>query len=107
MRLATGLSGGLRTGEVCGAVAGACLVLGLRHGQGEATDTAAKLKTYEQVREFQRRFQARHGFTRCKDLLGCDVGTEEGLKQARERDLFHTLCPKLVEDAAAILDEML
>jgi hypothetical protein len=43
----------------------------------------------------------------CKDLLDVDISTPEGHKTAKERKLFSTQCPKYVEDAAGILDEIL
>ena len=43
----------------------------------------------------------------CKTLLGgVDVGTEAGLKEARERNLFKTVCPDLVRDAEELLRDL-
>jgi hypothetical protein len=39
-------------------------------------------------------------------LLGVDITTPEGMRQAKERNLFKTTCVKMVEEAAAILEEM-
>jgi C_GCAxxG_C_C family probable redox protein len=107
-KLAAGLGGGLgRQGNVCGAVTGAILVLGLRYGAAQADDKAAKENTYRLVREFTARFQAQHGSILCRELLGCDIGTPDGLAQAKERGLFGTRCPMLVRTAAEILEQML
>jgi hypothetical protein len=38
--------------------------------------------------------------------LGCDISTDEGIAQAREKGLFSDLCPRLVRDAVEILDQM-
>jgi len=43
----------------------------------------------------------------CKDILGCDISTPQGLRTAREEALFSKVCPKFVRDAAEILEEML
>ncbi|MBF0263913.1 MAG: C_GCAxxG_C_C family protein [Gammaproteobacteria bacterium] len=59
------------------------------------------------MREFTNEFEHRHGCTNCKDLLGCDVGTDEGRKTAREKDLHETHCSKFVDDDTAILDKFL
>ena len=91
--------------ETCGAVTGAMMVLGLEHGN-TAPDREAKERVYEQVREFAQRFRARNGSLLCRELLGCDISTPEGLQQAREADFVLKICPKFVRDAAEILEEM-
>lgn len=109
LKLAIGFGGGMgRMGGTCGAVTGAFMVLGLKHGAIEAANQdEAKETTYEQVREFAKRFEARNGTTVCRDLIKCDIDTPEGLAMAREQKLFATVCPKFVQDAAEILEEML
>jgi C_GCAxxG_C_C family probable redox protein len=61
-----------------------------------------KEKTYELTQRFLREFAARNGSTACKDLLGCEISTAEGMKYARENKLFQTRCVKLVRDAIDI-----
>ena len=108
LRLAAGFGGGMGCmAGVCGAVTGAFMVLGLRHGATLAADKESKERTYTLVREFAKRFEARHRSIVCRDLLGCDIATAEGLQAAKDGNLFKTVCPKMVEDAAVILEEML
>jgi C_GCAxxG_C_C family probable redox protein len=107
LRLAAPFGGGFgRLGEVCGAVSGAMLVLGLRHGAEVTGDSDGKARHYERVREFARRFQARHGSLTCRGLLGCDISTPEGRDQARQRGVYLTQCPLYVQAAVEILDEL-
>jgi len=40
-------------------------------------------------------------------LLGCDISKPEGAANAKENGLFASVCPKIVGDAAGILDEMI
>ncbi len=94
-------------GEVCGAVTGALIVLGLKHGHTEAKDKVTKAKTYDRVRDFADRFRSRHGALCCRELLGCDLATAEGMATARQKGLFTELCPRLVRTAAEILDDVL
>lgn len=94
-------------GEACGAVTGAFMVIGLKHGKCEADDNAAKEKTYSLVREFARRFVAIHGSVKCKELLEYDISTPEGLRKAREKGIFSTICPLYVKSAAEILEEII
>ena len=107
MRIASGFAGGMCMAETCGAVTGAMMVLGLRHCEGDCTTGSDRATTYAAVREFISRFKMRNGSVTCKGLLGCDISTTEGAEAAREQDLYKTTCPKLVEDAAVILEEML
>ena len=107
LKVATGFGGGMRMSETCGAVTGAFMVLGLKYGNAAAENIQAKEKTYEKIREFTKRFKARSGSVTCKDLLDCDISTPEGMKQAQDKGLFTSVCPKMVQTAAEILEEIL
>ena len=107
LKIASGFGGGMgRLAETCGAVTAAFMVLGLKHGAATA-DREAKEAIYALVREFAARFKAIHGSILCRDLLGCNLNTPEGLALAQEKKLFSTVCPPYVETAAEILEEML
>jgi C_GCAxxG_C_C family probable redox protein len=108
LKIASAFGGGMASmGLTCGAVTGALMVIGLKHGRVRADDIAAKEKTYELTREFFRRFSERHGSITCRELLGADISTPEGRQRASESGLSSTLCPRLVTDAVTILEEIL
>lgn len=108
LRLASGFGGGLaRSGETCGAVTGAVLALGLRHCGVPPTDPQAKLAAYPAVQEFLARFRALHGAITCRELLGVDLGTEEGRRKSQEEGLVRQRCPAFVRDAARIVEDLL
>jgi C_GCAxxG_C_C family probable redox protein len=108
IRIGTGFAGGMaRRGEVCGVVAGSLMVIGLKHGMVNEADSQARNKTYELANEFMDRFKAKHEYLRCKDLLKCDISTAEGRKTAKEKQLFKTVCPKLIISAAEILEDII
>lgn len=96
-----------RLGEVCGAVNGALMVIGLKHGHTTATDKEGKEKGYALVRDFAGRFRSRNRTLCCRELLGCDLATAEGMEEARQKGLFTERCPRFVRDAAEILEEIL
>ena len=96
-----------RMGKTCGAVTGALMVIGLKHGLVELADQNAKETTYALVREFMKKFTARNGSVECKVLLGCDLSTSEGIRYAKEKNQVSTVCPKLVQQAAEILEDLL
>jgi C_GCAxxG_C_C family probable redox protein len=107
LTLAGPFGGGMgRMGETCGAVTGALLVLGIRHGQEMATDPAqARGPLYQRVAALANAFRERNGGLTCRELTGCDLRTPEGQQQFKTRDLHHALCQKLVASAVTLLEE--
>jgi C_GCAxxG_C_C family probable redox protein len=101
LKLACGFGGGMRMGQTCGAVTAAFMVIGLKYGHDKVQDKEAKARTYSLVEEFAEKFESRNR------SLGCDISTPDGMKTAQREDLFSTLCPKIVRDAAEILEEIL
>lgn len=105
IKLASCFGAGMgRMGETCGAVTGAFMVLGLTY---EPKEKKARDKVYALVKEFRDKFVARNGSIRCKELLGYDMDTEEGMRMIKEKKPNATLCPKIDQDAAEILEEIL
>lgn len=96
-----------RKQEICGAVTGAIMVLGLKYGRGEEDGQITKEKNYQIVLEFISKFEERNNTINCFKLLGYDMNTEEGRKIINEQDLFHTVCVNFVKDAVEIIDELL
>ncbi len=108
LKVSGAFGGGMaRMGETCGAVTGAFMVIGLKYGKTKIEDEQAKEKTYSLVKEFVDRFKSRNGSIVCRELLGCDISTPEGRELAKEKNLFATLCPKFVQDAAEIIEQIL
>jgi C_GCAxxG_C_C family probable redox protein len=107
MKLASGFAGGMRLAQTCGAVTGAFMVLGLKHAGPHCDQRDSREAVYNAIRAFAARFQQRNHTVVCKELLGCDISTPQGAQQATKEGLFRTICPKLVQDAAEILEEMM
>ena len=93
----------VRKGEVCGAVSGAIMVIGLKYGDGPDYKATA----YPKAAEFMERFKEKNASYICKDILGCDISSEAGMLYARENGLFKDICPRMVESAVDILEEQL
>lgn len=108
LKIAAPFGGGLgRMGHVCGAVSGACMVLGLAYGSSEPEGRLAKDTAYSMAQRFARAFEERHGTILCRDLIGCDLRDPEQREAARARGVFDNVCPGLVRDAAEILESLL
>lgn len=107
IKLASGFAGGMRLAQTCGAVTGAFMLLGLKHAGPNCDQRDGRENVYAAIRDFAARFQQRNGTVVCKELLGCDISTPQGIQRATKEGFFRTICPKLVRDAAEILEEML
>lgn len=107
LKIGACLGSGMRKGEVCGACTGALLALGLRFGQADEEDIESRLKTNEVTDRFLAEFKKENGSYMCKELLGCDLSTEEGIKAALKKKLFTEFCPKMVESATKIAEDIL
>ncbi len=90
----------MRKAEVCGACTGALMVLGLKYGDN-------KTKSNEVCNKFLDEFKKENGSIICRDLLNCDISTEEGVNYAKENNLFRELCPKMVESASRIVEKII
>jgi C_GCAxxG_C_C family probable redox protein len=107
LKLATEFGGGARCGQICGAVSGALMVLGLKYGHSHADDQAEKANAYRLAVEFNKRFSERNKSVVCKDLLGYDLSVQSDQAKVKEMGLFKTICPKMVTDAVEILEDMI
>jgi C_GCAxxG_C_C family probable redox protein len=93
--LASYLGGGVaRMGEACGALSGAAVALGLRKQLGKE-DGAGPNETFEFVQELFRDFEATFGACACKGLLGCDISTAAGFREAKKSQAL-ARCPQFV-----------
>jgi C_GCAxxG_C_C family probable redox protein len=107
-KIACGFGAGIsKTGNICGAVTGAIMVIGLKYGKVEAGDDAATETTRTLTRGFISEFTTKNGSINCTDLLGCNLSDPDEYARARDEELFVTKCPMLVRDAADILENIL
>lgn len=107
VRIGAGFAGGMRMAETCGAVTGAIMVLGLSRAATDSTTAERREPVYQAIGQFFAEFERRNGTLICRDLLCCDIRTEEGLQAAKDRNLFKSICPRMVQDAAEILESIL
>ena len=98
---------GMNKGEVCGACTGALMTLGMRYGQFDLSDVESRAAQKAKAVRFLEEFEKREGSYICRDILGCDLSTEEGRSYAINKGLFKKICPKMVRTAAEITAQML
>jgi C_GCAxxG_C_C family probable redox protein len=111
LRLATGFGSGMgRMCEVCGALTGAFMVIGLKYGKevsngtryGNETET-----TYRLVKELADKFKERNGTIYCRELIGHDLNDPQERAKVVEAGLFKTTCSKCIRDAVELLEDTL
>jgi len=108
LKIACGFGGGIgRMGKTCGAVTGAVMVIGLKHGQADVADEESRQETHKLVKKFIDKFTALHGSIECRQLIGYDLSDSAELKLARESGVFQKKCASFVYDAARILEDVL
>jgi len=95
-----------RRQEICGAVAGAIMVLGLEHGRGENDGESVKESASRITNEFFNRFDQIHGSHQCRNLLGLDMNTPDGKDQMVRENFLQTKCLVYVRDAVRITLEL-
>lgn len=75
------------------------MIIGFKHGKTKADDDVARETTYTLVEELLAGFLARNASIKREDFLGHGVNTPEGMNAVIDKNLFFTVCPKLVRDA--------
>jgi C_GCAxxG_C_C family probable redox protein len=99
-RIASGFGGGFgRHGDVCGAISGSVMALGLVYGRKDPKDAEAKEKIYGIVDEYLKKFIEKYGTLSCRELTGCDMLTPEGLKKMKDEKVVVNICAPIVEFA--------
>jgi len=107
VRVAMAFGGGMAyMQDACGAVTGAFMVIGLKHGR-PGNDREHRDRVYGLAREFVREFTALHTSISCRDLIEHDLSTKKGQEEARRQGVFKEKCPAFVRDSVSILEKLL
>jgi C_GCAxxG_C_C family probable redox protein len=102
MNIASGFGGGIASnGNVCGALTGAIMALGLKYGGSMMEE-----KAFQAANTLLENFAKLYGSVLCRELIKYDLAAAEGLKEAFEKGVFDK-CPKYVEDVAEILETLI
>lgn len=109
LKLSCGFGAGMsRKEEVCGAVSGGIMVIGMIYGRGENQDPSLTEQTYQTTRELMDKFIERQGTFICRRLLGdCELTTQEGQKEFKEKDLLNKVCKECVRNVVEIIEDII
>jgi C_GCAxxG_C_C family probable redox protein len=104
-RIASPFGGGIgHVQEVCGAVSGAAMVIGLKYGEKSA-DRDVRDHINDLTQNFVREFKSRNHSILCRELLKFDITTKDGLIEARKKGVFAP-CVEFVRSAVELLEKM-
>ena len=108
LKLSSAFCGGLaNTGNICGALSGGLMILGLKYGcVKEDASIEEGMKAIEVGRQLIDEFTKIHGTTLCKDLINHDLNTPEDIQDAFAKGSFNN-CTTFVKDTGTILDTLL
>ena len=107
LKVATCFGGGMRCGEVCGAVTGILMAIGMKYGSSAENDEAGKYPAYKKEMEFIKRFKEKHGTVLCRELLKMDVSRPEGMQEVVKKGLHKTVCANAIVIAVEIAEELI
>lgn len=103
LSISIGLGGGVgRMREVCGAISGSAMVVGLKYPE------LSKAEVYEKVRLIADEFKKTNPSIVCKELLGLSKPETSSVPEARTQEYYQKRpCVKIVEDAALATEKIL
>lgn len=107
LMLGTQFGGGARNGEMCGAVSGALMVLGLKYGHYESENSEQKSRAYAIATEYTKRFKELNSSIVCRDLLGYDLTNPDDMACIKKKNLFGDICHKMIKSAVEVLEGIL
>jgi len=94
-KLAEAFGSGMSTQSTCGAVSAMAIVIGMKKSDGNMESPATKTQCYKLMKEATRMFEEKNQSTICREIKGLTGGP------------VLRSCDGCIEDAVAILDELL
>ena len=103
LSISVGLGGGVgRMREVCGAVSGSAMLVGLKYPD------LSKAEVYAKVRQIIDEFKKTNHSIVCKELLGLSKPENSAVPEERTTEYYQKRpCVKIVEDAAKATEKVL
>ena len=104
LRLSSGLGSGMKVGNVCGALTGGIMALGLHLG---SADPGRKAEMEAPVQELIKRFVAKMEHMECSKIIGYNIADPEQRDIARAKGIFARQCPLAITTAVSIVYDIL
>ncbi len=107
VNVSEGFGAGAGSGELCGALSGAIMVLGLTNPVDPEDVVGSKRRVQALSKELQKRFSAQFGAVRCIELLqNRKINGETATGPAKELGLTNH-CAIMIVTAVALVEELL
>jgi C_GCAxxG_C_C family probable redox protein len=104
--IASGMAAGVaRTSQICGAVSGAVMGLGLWFGR--SSPVVSDRKSYWYGRLFIDRWMKSHPSTNCSALLGIDLDKPEGIAEFGKENMWENKCKLYIREAVGLAYDIL
>jgi len=107
LRIASSFGAGMgRLREVCGAVSGMFMVLGMKYGYTDPSAKQVKMEHYRLIQDMARRFEHENGSIICRELLNPSRNADRTVPREETDSSYRKRpCIELVEQVAMMLDE--
>ena len=104
VKIATPFEMGMYKSEICGALSGAYMALGLKYG---STDMDKKVELIKKILKLNNEFEKQMGSSNCRELLNTDINTDEGMNHAIENNLLTSVCGNCITNAIKITEDII
>jgi C_GCAxxG_C_C family probable redox protein len=106
IKLSSSFGGGMgRLREVCGAVSGMFIVVGILYGYDNPVNKKAKTEHYKLILDLAAEFEKQNGSIICRELLGLGKGADTPVPDDRTKEYYAKRpCVQLVGIAAEIIE---
>lgn len=108
VKIAASFGGGMgRLREVCGALTGLFMAVGLKEGYTDMNDREAKTAHYQLIQNLGLQFKGEYGSLLCRDLLILDEKVSDPQPEVRTESYYAKRpCAEYVKYAASLFDQM-
>jgi len=107
VNVSEGFGGGAGSGELCGALSGAIMVLGLTNPVDPEDVVGSKRRVQVLSKKLQKRFSAQFGAVRCIELLqNRNINGETATGPAKEMGLTNH-CAIMIVTAVSVVEDLL
>jgi C_GCAxxG_C_C family probable redox protein len=108
LKIAGGFGGGMaRMQDTCGAVVGGIMTIGMAVSNKDEDMATNKERIYHIISLFINKFKEKFRSVKCRDLLNCDLNSDEGQRFYEEHELHSKVCMSCVCDSTVYLDELI
>jgi C_GCAxxG_C_C family probable redox protein len=105
LSISRGFGGGMgRLQGTCGAVTAAYIIFGFVNSSADYGNQIKTSKTYSMIQKFHDSFIKKNGTTNCKELLNCDLKTEEGQNYFKTENLKKNVCEACIRDSIKLIN---